>query len=502
MPESVIIDGVSYVPESEQIDPEYIESLEAENAFLKDRVEELEAAISDEIESKGLESRQLLELISNISTPPSGTPPTDTLYVDPISIQKAVDAAPPGATIKLPPGIYHQQINLSGKKNIAIIGDGYVEINGLSPAFWDWTDLGNGVYEATYPGIPALWTHGEQRSEINKEKAYPVLCTIRDEPLMWSGGPNLERGEFHITSEPNQQGTISVWLKEGQSIEDFRISPFDRLLWGDDECEAITIENVYFEGCSNTNFTGALSFPGEGWKVKDVEVSLVNCIGIELGQGGDRSNMRGQVSDSHFENVSVQDAGGLGWWGSARNCSFIDCGHIGSNWKFFDILWHASHKLENTHDCIFTRWYSLGCFGPGFWYDGVYIEGQGGGNTNNVHYDMVIRDCVRSGLELELGTSDNKFYNLTVDGIRNNKEVMTNPAWNQSAAVVVKRGSHRNLIEIATLDNAEKGVWTDTADTSGGGSPDNNVFRAVRSNSISDTNLFFWWDKQLNNKVE
>ena len=457
----VIYDGeVILEDEIEEQDAEYVEALEAANAALSDQLEEAHQKIamyedlSDEVEA----------LASVFMAEDEVDPDTDTVtYIAPsVSIQDVIDAAQPGDVLQLISGVYHQQIDLSGKQDITIRG--FAVIDGRKAAEWEWIQEGD---LWTGPWLPHadLWHHTDPANAHNSEKQYPVLATIEDDPLLWDSELS-EPGTFHINAPADSAGQITVRLKEGQNIANFLYSPFPWLLIGDENTEGITLENIQFVGCSNTGFTGAVNFPGAGWTVKDVTVSLANTIGIELGQGGEKSNMRSQVGESTFENVHAVRSGQLGWWGSAIDCEFIDCVHTGSNWKGSDTHWHASHKLENTHDCSFIRWQSIDNGGPGFWFDGVYVDGEGG-NTGNYFEDLYIMGAVRTGLELELGTSSNTFNNTTIKGVQNLPSPNPEVTWSQSAGIMVKGSSDANVISGAVISECEKAVWIDNTDARG-----------------------------------
>ena len=109
--------------------------------------------------------------------------------------------------------------------------------------------------------------------------------------------------------------------------------------------------------------------------------------------------MKSATENATFVNVMAHLCGQMGWWGAAANSTFEDCGHKGSNWKGFDHWWEASHKFESCSNCLFIRWRAVDCRGPGFWFDL--------GNTDNVLTSPHIENCVRTGIELELGASNN-----------------------------------------------------------------------------------------------
>ena len=115
-----------------------------------------------------------------------------------------------------------------------------------------------------------------------------------------------------------------------------------------------------------------------------------------------------------------------------------------------------SHKFENMHGCTFINWESRSNNGPGFWFDGVFLE-DGGGNTNNVFHNLTIIDSVRTGLELELGTSSNRFYNTKIQGVLNLPSPDPATGWSQSAGIMIKRYSDDNLIDGATISRLRKG---------------------------------------------
>ena len=289
---------------------------------------------------------------------------------------------------------------------------------------------------------------------------YPVLATIGQEPLLWQPeGPDaLVPGEFFIDSKPELPGRIFVKLNDGQEIQDFMISPFDRLLWGDEACEGITLMNINFRGCSNTGKTGAINTPGSRWFVQNVNVSLANTIGIELGQGGRQENMKSKTKNSTFINVHAIQCGQMGWWGAADHGTFENCGHSGSNWKGFDHWWEASHKFESCSHCLIIRWSAKDCRGPGFWFD-----------IDNVHNTLIaprVENCTRTGIELELGASYNHIHNAVISGIQS-EIIHPEKPWEVAAGIVIKANSHQNVINGGRISGCKEAIRIENEDSRG-----------------------------------
>ena len=383
------------------------------------------------------------------------------------SIQSVIDRLNQGDVLQLRAGSYHQQIDVSGKKYIrieAFPGDeGNVVINGLTNVDWLWEiDPASGLYVADYPGLPGLFHwQGDHEGEVyNNRLMYPVLATAGDEPLLWQpdGRAALAPGEFFIDSAPDLPGRIFMQLKDHQAIQSFQLSPFDRLLWGDEACEGISIVNINFKGCSNTGKTGAINTPGHRWFLHNVNVSLANTIGIELGQGGLHSNMKSQTKYSTFVNVHARQCGQMGWWGGADHGTFENCGHSGSNWKGFDHWWEASHKFESCSYCLIIRWSAEDCRGPGFWFD---ID-----NEHNTLIAPRIERCVRTGIELELGASYNHIHNAVITDIRP-EIIHPDKPWELASGVVIKANSHQNVINGARISGCKEAVRIDNEDARG-----------------------------------
>ena len=500
----VEIDGVKYVPETEVSSAQQeLENLTTDYNILSESSSENIAYLENVIQSNADALMKMAQAnLALLQDPIEDHPPEGDLILvqEGESLMDAIKRSDPHDIIDGQGRTYHEQLDLSG--NIAhwrTIQNAH--ISGFFGAAWEWRDIGDGVYEGDYPGIPGLWQQIDSASTHNTVMGYPVLCAIGDEPLMWHLGDEdaLKEGQFFITSEPYEAGLIRIKLKEGQSIEDFKIARFPYLLRSDDTSSGITLKNMTFKGCSNTGFTGAVSLPGEGWRLEDVTVSLVNTIGIELGQGGEKANMRSQLLNSTLINVAAIDCGQMGFWGSAHDVLLQNCGHIRSNWKNFDTHWHASNKFENMHYCTLIGWYAKDCNGPGLWFDGVYQD-DGGGNEHNAIVDPVIENCVRTGIELELGTSRNTITNPTIKGIIRKASPDPSTEWSQAVGIMIKRGSYENEITGGHISDCEHAVFIDTKDTSGGGSPDNNQISGITTENIKNE-PFHFWGEPLNNTI-
>ena len=413
------------------------------------------------------------------------------------SIQAVVDQMQEGDVLQLKAGVYHQQINVSGKHNIRIEAfpgdDGHVVIDGRTSVDWLWSiDPASGTFVCDYPGFPNLfhWQGNHPLEEFNNRLMYPVLATIQDTPLLWQteGVSALQPGEFFIDSPPETSGKIYVSLKDDQAIQDFLISPFDRLLWGDASCNGISIRNIQFKGCSNTGKTGAINTPGQRWYLENVSMTLANTIGIELGQGGTHSEMRSTTQHSTFVHVWAYNCGQMGWWGAGDHATLENCGHQGSNWKGFDHWWEASHKFEGCTYCLIINWTARDCRGPGFWFD---IE-----NAHNTLIAPHIENCVRTGIELELGASNNQIHNVSIQNIRH-ETIHPDKPWDVAAGIVIKANSNDNLINGGTITGCNEAIRIENEDERG--RSDDNVL--LNLNLIGNKKDVRVIGKKLNNRA-
>ena len=413
------------------------------------------------------------------------------------TIQSVIDRMKPGEILQLKRGRYHQTIDVSGKQRIrieAFPGDeGEVLMDGLMPVRdWNWKPGADALHwEADYPGFPDLlyWQGNHPEGGHNYDLMYPLLAVVEDTPLLWQsmGETALQPGSFYVDSDPREPGRMYVRLDEGQSIEALQVSPFARLLWGDDTCEGISVRNIHFKGCSNTGKTGAVNTPGVSWYMENVVVSLVNTIGIELGQGGDYMEMRGNTMHSTFVHVRAERCGQMGWWGAAAFSTLENCGHSGSNWKGFDHWWEASHKFENCTNCLFIRWHAEDCRGPGFWFDL--------GNTDNILTSPVISNCVRTGIELELGASNNKIYDVSIRNIRS-ETIHPEKDWDVAVGILVKADSNGNVVNGGIISGCKTGIQVKNDDSRGDSA--NNTFRNL---TLEDNRRDFRLDgERLNNQ--
>ena len=414
------------------------------------------------------------------------------------SIQSVIDQMQARDVLQLKAGTYHQQIDVSGKENIRIEAypgdENKVIINGLMEVDWLWSlDPTTGAFIADYPGYANLfhWQGDHELEVFNNRLMYPVLASILDTPLLWQpdGIVALKPGQFYINSNPEQPGKIYVLPEENQAIQNFRISPFDRLLWGDESCTGITIRDIAFKGCSNTGKTGAINTPGSRWYLENVSVSLANTIGIELGQGGTRSNMKSQTRHSTFVNVQAHQCGQMGWWGGADHATLLNCGHSGSNWKGFDHWWEASHKFESCKSCLIIHWKANDCRGPGFWFD---ID-----NVENTLISPHIENCVRTGIELEYNTSSNQIHNASIHSIRH-EMIHPDKPWDVAAGIVIKANSNNNIINGGTITGCKEAIRLENED-SRGDSDGNQVINLDLADNQRDVRII---GKRLDNKIE
>jgi|GEM_PF-5825960 len=414
------------------------------------------------------------------------------------SIQSIINRMQDTDVLQLRAGTYHEQVDVSNKSNIRIEAypgdEGQVVISGLTSVNWLWTlDPGSGGFVCEYPGFESLfhWQGDHPLEEFNNRLMYPVLATIGDTPLLWQpeGIAALRPGEFFIDSAPESPGNIYVLPSDDQAIHDFQISPFDRLLWGNDACTGITIKNIHFKGCSNTGKTGAINTPGSRWYLENVTVSLANTIGIELGQGGARSNMKSQTTYSTFVNVWARDCGQMGWWGSGDHATLENCGHERSNWKGFDHWWEASHKFESCRHCLIIRWTAKDCRGPGFWFD---ID-----NKENTLIAPHVENCVRTGIELEYQTSNNQIHNATIQSIQS-EIIHPDKPWEVAAGIVIKADSNNNIINGGSITGCKEAIRLDNDDSRGISDNNSLVNLEMRDNQ---KNIRVLGDR-LNNQIE
>ena len=459
---AVIINGIEYAPKAE-VDLDYLNALEQENAYLRDvlaglgiSVDAFEASISRHI-------KELRDALSfSDSKPTTVVSPDSGFTINDLLDDLRNEEDPEPEKIIVRNGTYNYPIDVSGIQDLTLVFEG-VEINGLREAEWEWA-LEDNMYVGAWPGYANLWTwqDDDSRGAYNNTKMYPVLAMIGDEPLMWvSDTDELIPGSFTIDVAPNEFGGIAVLLKSGQSIEDFVFSPYDRLFYGDDSTKNITIEgNVAFKGCSNTGKTGAVNFPGSGWDTTKaiISVSHVNTIGIEFGQGGTRSNMKNHVTDSEFGTLISYMAGQMGFWGMAKYCTANHLRHERSNWKGFDPWWEASHKFEGCEDFLIDLFEGIDCNGQGEWWD---IS-----NKNCRVNKSVFRNVMLAGLMVEHHGYNNSFPIVEVDGVSVAK-FDPNTSWNVTAGILCQSSVQGNEFGVGGhiyVKNAEDAIRINNED--------------------------------------
>ena len=339
-----------------------IEALELENAALKEELETLRGAmstideVSDQFDTDGGDE----EFEPDITVAP-GDSITAALIAASNLPEKTEDRK---ARVLLQPG-NHLPFHWSGITNVHLKFSEGALIEGMIPGdmfVWSASEV-DGVIVSDYPGFADLWTwqgnHPANEDAYNNARMYPLLLAIDDEPILWQPGgiDALAPGEFWVDSAPDVAGKIYMKLTESQNNGTLTVSPYPRLMWGDELTSGNILEKAYFHGCSNTGKTGAVNFSGGGWDVRYCQVDLSRTIGIEFGQGGEKSNMRGIVSNSTFIGAVALRSGQQGMWGALHDCELIDCGHMFSNWGLFDIWWEASIKFENTHRTRFIDFF-------------------------------------------------------------------------------------------------------------------------------------------------
>ena len=460
---AVIINGIEYAPKAE-VDLDYLNALEQENAYLRDVLAGLDISVDAFENSISRHIKEIRDALSfSDSKPTSVVSPDSGFTINDLLDDLRNEEDPKPEKIIVRNGTYNYPIDVSGIQDLTLVFEG-VEINGLRKAEWEWTPHGDQAYIGAWPGYADLWTWQDTqdtRGAYNDTKMYPVLAMIGDEPLMWHSSLESLQAHaegFYMNIEPNEPGDIFVYLKPGQSIDDFQFSPYDRLFFGDDGTKNITIEgNVTFKGCSNTGKTGAVNFPGSGWDTTKaiISVSHVNTIGIEFGQGGTRSNMKNHVTDSAFGTLISYMAGQMGFWGMAKNCSVDYMEHIKSNWKGFSYWWEASMKLEGWNHCVIHDFRASNCQGQGFWFD---IS-----NHNNVVKSILVEGCMLAGLMVEHHATGNEFYDINVQNVTS-KEFDPNASWDVSAGILCQSSVSDNHFEDIVIKNAEDAIRINNED--------------------------------------
>ena len=134
------------------------------------------------------------------------------------------------------------------------------------------------------------------------------------------------------------------------------------------------------------------------------------------------------------------------------------------------------------------------CKGPGLWFDGV-TQNDGGGNTSNEIIGYTCNDCVRVGLELELGTSNTTVREININTIT---LAIYNPdkPWGVNDAIIIKAFANGNTIEGGTVSDVDNVVRLQNEDERG--VSDNNTISGIVANDYGE--LFQVEGPQLNNQ--
>ena len=212
---TILVNGIEYTSKEDapEIDLSYLNSLEQENAYLRDVLADAEISVDDFEESISTQLTELRAILADYSDskntqiiiPGAGFSINDLLD----DLRNEEDPQPEKIIVRT--GTYKEPIDVSGVQDLTFVFED-VEISGLRQAEWDWV-LEDNMYVGTWPGYKDLWTwqDDDSRGAYNNTKMYPVLAMIGDEPLMWN--PKIGDFGFFIDSEPNEPGEIYVRLK-------------------------------------------------------------------------------------------------------------------------------------------------------------------------------------------------------------------------------------------------------------------------------------------------
>ncbi|WP_297853514.1 nitrous oxide reductase family maturation protein NosD [Meiothermus sp.] len=355
-------------------------------------------------------------------TPPGNDPPPRVIYVragatggnggeeKPFgSIAQAVQAAPPGSTIRVAAGTYRESVRIT--KPLTLIGEPGATIKG-SDVFTGWTREGNYWVRAYTPGFNRI-LRGECRLGSNARCKLPDQVFIDGEPLFQETllsevGPGdffVGDGKIYLGSDPTNR-TVEVtnryrWIEGVNRVGDVRISGF-----------------VFRHAGVDAQHGGIFDGGGPRWIIENNDVAYAHGAGIETNGDGAQvlNNLihhNGQLGLAGDTGVGMVIRGNKVYRNNTEDFS-TDWEAGGSKWALVkNLLVEDNESYEN--------------LGSGFWCD-IHCDGVVFRN-NRLHHNW------KAGLQYEVSK------NCTIEGNQAWENGFGYPLWGWGAGILVQNSS-------------------------------------------------------------
>ena len=212
------------------------------------------------------------------------------------------------------------------------------------------------------------------------------------------------------------------------------------------------LRHLVFRHAANPAQTGAVCISGSGAEVEDLRVAATGGRGVEV-----------WGSDHQIRRVDSSNNGHLGMGGGCTGCLVEDVVASRNNWRGHDPFWEAGGgKWVRTSRTIFRRFRARDNDGPGLWLDGD--------SPDNVIEEALLEGNRVSGLQLELGSDNNRVVRSRITGTRWD-------GWSASG-ILIMAASGSILEENEICGNLGSGLWLrmDSRRPTGGLSARDNLF--------------------------
>ncbi len=370
------------------------------------------------------------------------------------TIQELVDAAKPGETIRVPPGIYRETVTL--KTPITVIGDPGSEIRG-SDVWTQWAPAGKCWKSALT--LPEFYHYGYG----GQQSKWPEQVFVDDKQMS------------HVASDPGP-GEFSLDAQRhvllGQSPYAANVEVTTRQIWF-----AICADNVTIRGlrmkyaASDAQANAAVAFHKQsGGTIESCVMSDTHGCVVSLGSGKGNKLLNCEIFHGGQTGVHASDGGGN---------DLISGNRIHDNDRSdFDAGWDAGGiKVCTTTNTVFENNEIWNNRGPGLWCDGdcgnITIRG------NRIHHNG------GAGIHFEISRGAHIIGNVVWDNGRafsewgwgagillsssRDSEIISNlVAWNPDGITVISanRGEERwnQVVNDDVHDNVVIGTDTDPRD--------------------------------------
>ncbi|HUZ00108.1 MAG TPA: right-handed parallel beta-helix repeat-containing protein [Thermomicrobiaceae bacterium] len=266
----------------------------------------------------------------------------------PRTIQEMVDAAPPGAVVSVPPGIYREQVTIS--KPLTLVGQPGAEIRG-SDLWTAWTEAGGVWLGGTLPDFPHPKVACLPNS--NGRCGWPEQVFVDGRPLFQVGG-NPGPGQFAIDE--------SRRVILGDDPAGHTVEVTTRQHWIMGAAAGVTIQGFTMRDAASSPQHGAIENDGyAGWTMRDNTLSDAAGAVVFLSGAPGLRVIHNDISRGGQEGLSLDDTAG----------TVVQDNHIhDNNTEEFDPSWEAGGaKITRSSGTVVGGNLVDGNFGAGLWFD-------------------------------------------------------------------------------------------------------------------------------------